>query len=175
MPATGDTEKEKTLRDADAGAKGADEVDDGDNGVDLVAGSADAADGHQRLVTAENGLVSEQDQVQAAITPTAAGTAAETTTATAATPATSKSKAEEEEEEEKEKEEEKKKEEEKNTKRAAASDPLRWFGIFVPPQLKAAQRDFSAAVAGVIPRLAQAQAEMRRLEHEIGRAREQLG
>jgi hypothetical protein len=106
--------------------------------------------------------VSEQDQAQAATTPTPT---AETIAATAATPATRKSKAEEEENEKGE----------KDTKRAAAGDPLRWFGIFVPPQLKVAQRDFSAAVADFIPRLAQAQTEMRRLEQEIVRARKQLG
>lgn len=50
-------------------------------------------------------------------------------------------------------------------------DPIRWFGILVPPALRTAQSSFVRAVEGPVPRLVGLGAELRGLEVEIGRAR----
>ena len=53
-------------------------------------------------------------------------------------------------------------------------DPLRWFGILVPPALRAAQQTFASAVEGSIPQLATIARELRNQEIEIGRVRKQI-
>ncbi|KAF2184836.1 hypothetical protein K469DRAFT_727048 [Zopfia rhizophila CBS 207.26] len=54
------------------------------------------------------------------------------------------------------------------------SDPLRWFGILVPPALRTAQSSFVSAVEGPIPHLVFLMKELRKLEVDIGRLRKQL-
>lgn len=51
------------------------------------------------------------------------------------------------------------------------SDPLRWFGILVPPALRSAQTDFAIAVEGPIERIVNLTRQMHQLEHDISRAR----
>ncbi|KAF2805390.1 uncharacterized protein BDZ99DRAFT_480768 [Mytilinidion resinicola] len=53
-------------------------------------------------------------------------------------------------------------------------DPIRWFGILVPPALRSAQSSFVSAIEGPIPRLATLSKELRNLQIEIGRARKRL-
>ena len=53
------------------------------------------------------------------------------------------------------------------------SDPLNWFGILVPPALRASQTAFQAAIAK-ISKLASLDIEMRKLEVEIRRTRKKL-
>jgi len=53
-------------------------------------------------------------------------------------------------------------------------DPLKWFGILVPPTLRTAQSQFIAAVQGPLPQLATTLKEMRRMESEIGRLRKTI-
>ncbi|KAI8937612.1 hypothetical protein NX059_005322 [Plenodomus lindquistii] len=53
-------------------------------------------------------------------------------------------------------------------------DPLRWFGILVPPALRNAQSTFIAAVEGAIPRLATVAMDLRSQEIEIGRMRKHI-
>ncbi|USP82800.1 hypothetical protein yc1106_10074 [Curvularia clavata] len=55
-----------------------------------------------------------------------------------------------------------------------STDPLKWFGILVPPSLRAAQSTFVDAVEGPIPQLATIAREMRMQEIEIGRVRKQI-
>lgn len=57
---------------------------------------------------------------------------------------------------------------------AKPTDPLRWFGILVPPALRTAQSTFVAAVEGSVPQLASVARELRRQEMEIGRVRKQI-
>jgi hypothetical protein len=52
-----------------------------------------------------------------------------------------------------------------------AVDPIRMFGILVPPALRSAQTSFRDAVDGPIIKLAGVTGELRALEREIGRAR----
>lgn len=52
-----------------------------------------------------------------------------------------------------------------------AVNPIRMFGILVPPALRSAQASLREAVDGPIPRLASVTGELRTLEREIGRAR----
>ncbi|KAF4541382.1 uncharacterized protein LTHEOB_8778 [Lasiodiplodia theobromae] len=66
------------------------------------------------------------------------------------------------------------KEKEKASKKPRTDDPIRWFGIFVPPALRSAQGSFIRAVEGPVPRLLDLAAEMRELEIEIGRARKAI-
>ncbi|KAF2488847.1 hypothetical protein BU16DRAFT_531895 [Lophium mytilinum] len=57
---------------------------------------------------------------------------------------------------------------------ANSLDPIRWFGILVPPALRSAQSSFVSTVDGPIPRLASLSKELRNMEIEIGRARKRL-
>ncbi|KAH6877475.1 hypothetical protein BKA58DRAFT_375163 [Alternaria rosae] len=54
------------------------------------------------------------------------------------------------------------------------TDPLRWFGILVPPALRTAQSTFIGAVEGPIPQLATVVRDLRAQEIEIGRVRKQI-
>jgi hypothetical protein len=53
-------------------------------------------------------------------------------------------------------------------------DPIRWFGVLVPPALRSAQTSFVTAVEGPILELSTLEKDMRQQEIEIGRARKQL-
>ncbi|KAH6619935.1 hypothetical protein C7974DRAFT_415186 [Boeremia exigua] len=53
----------------------------------------------------------------------------------------------------------------------APTDPLRMFGVLVPPALRTAQAHFAAAVEGPVVGLASVAAQLRALEREIGRVR----
>jgi hypothetical protein len=50
------------------------------------------------------------------------------------------------------------------------TDPLRWFGILAPPELRKAQGE-AVAMVELVPRLVEVDAEMRMVEVEIRRAR----
>lgn len=50
-------------------------------------------------------------------------------------------------------------------------DPIRMFGILVPPALRSAQTSFTDAVEGPVVALARVGGELRALEREIGRVR----
>jgi hypothetical protein len=65
------------------------------------------------------------------------------------------------------------KEKAKNAARKS-NDPLKWFGILVPPALRTAQSAFVNAVEGPIPQLVRLAREMRAQEIEIGRVRKQI-
>ncbi|KAF2703899.1 hypothetical protein K504DRAFT_166217 [Pleomassaria siparia CBS 279.74] len=52
--------------------------------------------------------------------------------------------------------------------------PLRWFGILVPPALKAAQGSFTCAVEGPVPHVASLVKKLRKQEMDIGRLRKQI-
>jgi len=54
------------------------------------------------------------------------------------------------------------------------SDPLRWFGILVPPALRSAKTDFAVAVDDPIPRILNSTKKMHQLEHEISRLRKSI-
>jgi vacuolar-type H+-ATPase subunit D/Vma8 len=56
----------------------------------------------------------------------------------------------------------------------ASKDPLRWFGVLVPPRLRSAQASFASVVEGPVPRLIILQHELRNLEIEIGRTRKMI-
>jgi hypothetical protein len=62
--------------------------------------------------------------------------------------------------------------EEKKSKKS--TDPLRWFGILVPPALRTAQTTFVGAVEGPIPQLATIARDMKMQEIEIGRVKKQI-
>ena len=51
------------------------------------------------------------------------------------------------------------------------ADPIRMFGILVPPALRSAQTSFRDAVDGPVVRLVAVTRELRVLERDIGRAR----
>lgn len=67
---------------------------------------------------------------------------------------------------------EKTKEETNSTEKP--TDPLRWFGILVPPALRTAQSTFVGAVEGPIPQLVTILRDLRTQEIEIGRIRKQI-
>lgn len=71
-------------------------------------------------------------------------------------------------------EEERSKDANESKKSAGPVDPLRWFGILVPPALRSAQSNFITAVEGSIPQLANVARELRNQEIEIGRVRKQI-
>ncbi|KAF2229516.1 hypothetical protein EV356DRAFT_493644 [Viridothelium virens] len=50
-------------------------------------------------------------------------------------------------------------------------DPLKWFGILVPPALRAAQQSFETAVEGPLVKLAAVKSEISETEAEIRRTR----
>jgi hypothetical protein len=54
------------------------------------------------------------------------------------------------------------------------NDPIRWFGIFVPPSLRSAQAHFIKTVEGPVPQLVTLTREMRAVEIEIGRTRKSI-
>ena len=53
-------------------------------------------------------------------------------------------------------------------------NPLNWFGIFVPPALRASQSSFKSAVIDIVPALASITNEMKEVEIEVRRARKRL-
>ena len=53
-------------------------------------------------------------------------------------------------------------------------DPLKWFGILVPPALRASQSSFKSAVVDVVPALASLSKQMGKLEVEVRRTRKRL-
>jgi hypothetical protein len=55
--------------------------------------------------------------------------------------------------------------------KATLPDPIRMFGILVPPALRSAQSSFKEAVEGPVVGLATVAGELRALEREIGRVR----
>jgi hypothetical protein len=63
------------------------------------------------------------------------------------------------------------KEEETNSK---PIDPIRWYGVLVPPALRAAQSQFVSAVEGPIPRVVNLSKELKILEIEVGRTRKTM-
>ncbi|KAL2853918.1 hypothetical protein BJY01DRAFT_50426 [Aspergillus pseudoustus] len=56
-----------------------------------------------------------------------------------------------------------------------ASDPIRWYGVLVPPSLRSAQKSFTEAVESSLPELASVIVEMQTAEREIIRLRKELG
>ncbi|KAL4783024.1 hypothetical protein BJX76DRAFT_331042 [Aspergillus varians] len=54
-------------------------------------------------------------------------------------------------------------------------DPIRWYGILVPPSLRSAQKSFTEAVEGSLPELAATVVEMQAAEKDISRLRKKLG
>ncbi|KAL8688691.1 MAG: hypothetical protein Q9218_005463 [Villophora microphyllina] len=57
---------------------------------------------------------------------------------------------------------------------APVIDPLRWFGILVPPTLRTSQSSFKHAVTEIVPSLANISNEMKELEIEIRRTRKKI-
>lgn len=55
-----------------------------------------------------------------------------------------------------------------------SGDPLRWFGILVPPALRSAQSSFVSVVEEAVPELATITKDLRRQEVDIGRLRKQI-
>lgn len=62
-------------------------------------------------------------------------------------------------------------EEKSDAAKPATVDPIRMFGILVPPALRSAQTLFSEAVDGPVVKLVEVAGELRALEREIGRVR----
>lgn len=54
-------------------------------------------------------------------------------------------------------------------------DPLNWFGILVPPALRASQKDFKIATTKHMPALASLAKELRKMEIDVRRIRKKLG
>jgi len=48
---------------------------------------------------------------------------------------------------------------------------LHWFGVLVPPALRTAQREFTVAVAEIVPKLVEVVAEMDLYERKIREAK----
>eukprot|EP00918_Siedleckia_nematoides_P027596 GHVU01059493.1.p1 GENE.GHVU01059493.1~~GHVU01059493.1.p1 ORF type:complete len:110 (-),score=8.45 GHVU01059493.1:117-446(-) len=53
-------------------------------------------------------------------------------------------------------------------------DPIRWFGILVPPALRAAQSFFVSSVEDSVPRLIELGRDLRVQEIRIGRLQKQI-
>lgn len=53
-------------------------------------------------------------------------------------------------------------------------DPIRWFGVLVPPPLRSAQSKFIGIVQGPIPQLVTLTKKLRAMEIEIGRTRKSI-
>jgi hypothetical protein len=60
------------------------------------------------------------------------------------------------------------------TKKTPSNDPLRWFGVLVPPALRASQASFVSAVEGPVAELSNLLKELKQTEIEIGRMRKQI-
>ncbi|KAL8695011.1 MAG: hypothetical protein Q9224_003469 [Gallowayella concinna] len=60
------------------------------------------------------------------------------------------------------------------TPESETPDSLRWFGILVPPALRATQTSFKHAVTEAIPSLANLSNEMKSMEIEIRRMRKKI-
>ena len=56
----------------------------------------------------------------------------------------------------------------------AVVDPIRMFGILVPPALRSAQTSFREAVNGPVLKLTEVTGELKVLEREIGRTRKSI-
>jgi len=54
-------------------------------------------------------------------------------------------------------------------------DPLSWYGILVPPSLRKAQKDFTAAIEGNVPELMDVMIDMRDVESQIYKLRKEVG
>ncbi|KAE8379236.1 hypothetical protein BDV26DRAFT_260045 [Aspergillus bertholletiae] len=52
-------------------------------------------------------------------------------------------------------------------KKSRSSDPIRWYGILVPPSLRSAQQSFAEAVGGPLPELASVVVEMQAVEKKV--------
>ncbi|KAI9889522.1 MAG: hypothetical protein M1814_005216 [Vezdaea aestivalis] len=46
-------------------------------------------------------------------------------------------------------------------------DPLNWYGLFVPPALKAAQKQFKVAMTEIVPRIVNLEAQLRAIQDDI--------
>ena len=57
----------------------------------------------------------------------------------------------------------------------AHRDPLKWFGVLIPPSLRSSQTSFKAATLDVVPALVNVNIEMKEVEIEIRRMRKRLG
>lgn len=57
---------------------------------------------------------------------------------------------------------------------AAPTNPLRWFGVLVPPALRAAQGSFTSAIEGPVPALVSVIAEMHEVEVKVDKLRRLL-
>lgn len=57
---------------------------------------------------------------------------------------------------------------------APPGDPLKWFGILIPPALRSAQRSFGGAIVNVVPALASVVHDMRVVEDEVRKTRERV-
>ncbi|KIV78908.1 hypothetical protein PV11_06510 [Exophiala sideris] len=62
-----------------------------------------------------------------------------------------------------------------STPPASPKDPLRWYGILIPPPLRECQTHFQHAVSSSIPDLLSTTSEMRKLEEQIWKLRRALG
>ncbi|RJE24850.1 hypothetical protein PHISCL_02804 [Aspergillus sclerotialis] len=60
-------------------------------------------------------------------------------------------------------------------KKFRSLDPITWYGILVPASLRSAQKSFTEAVESQLPELACVTVEMRALEKEVERVRQELG
>lgn len=63
----------------------------------------------------------------------------------------------------------------KKKKKFRSLDPITWYGILVPPSLRSAQKSFTETVDGQLPELASVAVEMRAVEKEVERVRQELG
>ncbi|KAF2440229.1 hypothetical protein P171DRAFT_367906 [Karstenula rhodostoma CBS 690.94] len=63
---------------------------------------------------------------------------------------------------------------EPETKKSPSNDPLRWFGVLVPPALRSAQGSFVSAIHGPVAELSNLLKDLRQQEIEIGRVRKQI-
>ncbi|KAL2430540.1 hypothetical protein ABEF95_010564 [Exophiala dermatitidis] len=63
----------------------------------------------------------------------------------------------------------------KSTTITDMKDPLKWYGILVPPALRQSQARFSSSVASTIPRLLSTMSALESLDREIWRVRRELG
>ncbi|KAL1612119.1 hypothetical protein SLS60_000342 [Paraconiothyrium brasiliense] len=64
--------------------------------------------------------------------------------------------------------------EKEKQKKLPSNDPIRWFGVLVPPALRSAQASFVSAVEGPVVEIPNLVKELRQQEIEIGRIRKQI-